>query len=108
LINDLIDFSIALLGWLRGGVILATVGACVSSRHHGFDRSEAAALLPVVYPIMKARDIPRIQRQSYWLGIHLWIIIPPSVIMILFGVMTQTPVDKLFVAGSYPESCWRS
>jgi C4-dicarboxylate transporter, DctM subunit len=104
LINDLIDFSIALFGWVRGGVILATVGACVFfAGITGSTVAEAAALLPVVYPIMKASGYPpAFSANLIGSASTFGIIIPPSVIMILFGVMTQTPVDKLFVAGIVP------
>lgn len=104
LIKELIDVSISLVGWLRGGVIVATTGVCVFfAGITGSTVAEAAAILPVLHPVMKASGYPPVfSANLIGAGSTFGIMIPPSVIMILFGVMTQTPVDSLFIAGVVP------
>lgn len=104
LVKDLITFTTNLLGWFRGGVALAITGACIFfAGITGSTVAEAAAILPVTYPIMReSGHPPEFSASLIGAASTFGILIPPSVIMILYGNITQTPVDKLFMAGVLP------
>lgn len=104
LVSQLFRFSDALVGWMPGGFGAATVLACVLfGAISGSSVAMAAAMAVIAIPEMRARGYPD------WLsgglvatagGIAM--LIPPSIILILFGIVTETSVVALFFAGVIP------
>jgi C4-dicarboxylate transporter DctM subunit len=104
LIGQLFRFADALVGWLPGGFGVATVLACVLfGAISGSSVAMAAAMSVIAIPEMKKRGYPD------WLsgglvatagGIAM--LIPPSIILLVYGIVTETSVVRLFFAGLVP------
>ena len=104
LIAQLFRFADALVGWLPGGFGIATVLACVLfAAISGSSVAMAAAMSVIAIPEMIKRGYPP------WVAAGLVatsggiaILIPPSIPLILYGVVTETSVVRLFFAGVIP------
>lgn len=104
LIAQLFRFADALVGWLPGGFGIATVLACVLfAAISGSSVAMAAAMSVIAVPEMIRRGYPP------WVAAGLVatsggiaILIPPSIPLILYGVVTETSVVRLFFAGVIP------
>lgn len=104
LIGQLFRFADALVGWLPGGFGVATVLACVMfAAISGSSVAMAAAMSIIAIPEMIKRGYPP------WLasGIvaasgGIAMLIPPSIILILYGIVTETSIVRLFFAGVVP------
>ncbi|MGK9055316.1 TRAP transporter large permease [Neorhizobium petrolearium] len=92
------------LGRLPGGLAIGTIAACT-----GF--AAVCGSSPVTAATMGALSVPEMVRHGYSkrlalgataAGGTLGILIPPSVPMILYGVITDTSIGKLFMAGILP------
>lgn len=104
LVSQLFKFSDSLVGWLPGGFGVATVMACVMfGAISGSSVAMAAAMSVIAIPEMRKRGYPD------WLsgglvatagGIAM--LIPPSIILILYGIVTETSIVRLFFAGVVP------
>src|ERR687892_800914 len=104
LISQLFRFADSLVGWMPGGFGVATVVACVLfGAISGSSVAMAAAMSVIAIPEMTKRAYPP------WLagglvatagGIAM--LIPPSIILILYGIVTETSVVRLFFAGVIP------
>src|SRR5688572_7918017 len=104
LVGQLFRFSDALAGWLPGGFGVATVLACVLfGAISGSSVAMAAAMSVIAIPEMRKRGYPD------WFsgglvatagGIAM--LIPPSIILILYGIVTETSIVRLFFAGVIP------
>ena len=100
----LYDSAYVLLGHRRGGLAMATVGACAGfSAISGSTNATAATMATVTLPEMK--------RYKYDMSLatgtvaaagSLGILIPPSVIFIVYGILTEQSIGKLFAAGILP------
>ncbi|MBW1817142.1 MAG: TRAP transporter large permease [Deltaproteobacteria bacterium] len=100
----LYDSAYVLLGSRRGGLAMATVGACAGfSAISGSTNATAATMATVTLPEMK--------RYKYDMSLatgtvaaagSLGILIPPSVIFIVYGILTEQSIGKLFAAGILP------
>jgi len=92
------------LGHLPGGLAMATVGACASfSAVSGSSLATAATMGTVALPEMKRYKYDdRLATGSVAAGGTIGILIPPSVILILYGVLTGQSIGKLFAAGFIP------
>ena len=100
----LYDSAYVLLGHRRGGLAMTTVGACAGfSAICGSTNATAATMATVALPEMK--------RYGYDMGLatgtvaaagSLGILIPPSVIFIVYGILTEQSIGKLFAAGILP------
>ncbi len=94
----------AWLGHMRGGLAMAAIAACGGfAAINGSSVATAATMAQVALPEMR--------RAGYHAGLSaglvaaggtLGIMIPPSVIFVLYGIMTETDVTKLFAAGVIP------
>jgi C4-dicarboxylate transporter, DctM subunit len=92
------------IGHLPGGLAIATVGACaLFSAICGSTNATAAT--------MGATTLPEMKRYNYKADLatgvvasagSLGILIPPSVIFILYGIMTEQSIGRLFMAGVVP------
>jgi C4-dicarboxylate transporter DctM subunit len=104
LVGQLFKFSDSLVGWLPGGFGVATVMACVMfGAISGSSVAMAAAMAVIAIPEMLKRGYPP------WLAAGLVataggiaMLIPPSIILILYGIVTETSVVRLFFAGVIP------
>jgi len=100
----LFAFASALLGFVRGGLAMVNVGVSMFfSELSGSAVAGVAATAPVLIPAMHKRGYPRpftaaVTSSSATLAI----ILPPAIPMILYGVMAETSIVQLFVAGIVP------
>jgi C4-dicarboxylate transporter DctM subunit len=100
----LYDSAYVLFGHRRGGLAMTTVGACAGfSAICGSTNATAATMATVALPEMK--------RYGYDMSLatgtvaaagSLGILIPPSVIFIVYGILTEQSIGKLFAAGILP------
>jgi tripartite ATP-independent transporter DctM subunit len=92
------------LGHLRGGLGIATIAACGGfAAICGSSVATAATFSRVAYPEMRRYGYP----QSFATGViaaggTLGIMIPPSTVLAVYGLITQQDIGKLFVAGIIP------
>jgi C4-dicarboxylate transporter DctM subunit len=104
LISQLFRFADSLVGWLPGGFGVATVVACVLfGAISGSSVAMAAAMSAIAIPEMKKRGYPD------WLSGGLVataggiaILIPPSIPLLIYGIVTETSIVRLFFAGVIP------
>lgn len=91
-------------GWLRGGLAMATVGACtVFGAICGSGPATAATMAAVALPEMKRYQYhPGFAAGTVAAGGSIGMMIPPSIVFIVYGVMTEQSIGKLFIAGIVP------
>jgi C4-dicarboxylate transporter, DctM subunit len=104
LAKELYRSSNAFLGHRRGGLAMATIVACGGfSAICGSSLATAATMAKVAMPQMRAFNYSdELATASIAAGGTLGILIPPSVILIIYGIMTEQSIDKLFLAGIVP------
>jgi C4-dicarboxylate transporter, DctM subunit len=104
LIERLFDFCYELLKWMPGGVGVATMfTAMIFAAFTGSSVAEATTLGVIAYPSMKKRGYPDgLAGAILAIGGTLGILIPPSWPMILYGVIVDVSIGKLFMAGIIP------
>src|SRR5262249_44512060 len=96
--------SQALVGWMPGGLAFVTIIACAFfTAFTGASGVTIIALGGILYPILKKRGYA----EGFSLGLvtccgSLGLLFPPSLPIILYGVIGQVDVDKLFIAGIIP------
>lgn len=94
----------AWFGAMRGGLALATIGACGAfAAICGSSVATAATMSNVALPEMKRYKYDdSLATGSVAAGGIIGILIPPSVILVLYGVLTETSIGDLFIAGFLP------
>ncbi|PKN60854.1 MAG: C4-dicarboxylate ABC transporter permease [Deltaproteobacteria bacterium HGW-Deltaproteobacteria-11] len=92
------------MGHLPGGLAIATIGACAGfSAICGSTSATAATMASVALPQMKKYNYdPALATGVVAAGGGLGILIPPSTIFIIYGIMTEQSIGKLFMAGVLP------
>lgn len=102
--RELFDAGMAWFGHRRGGLGLAAIAACAGfAAINGSSVATAATMSQVALPEMrKAGYHPGLSAGLIAAGGTLGIMIPPSVIFVLYGIMTETDITKLFFAGVVP------
>ena len=92
------------LGHLRGGLAMATVAACACfAAISGSSLATAATLGAVALPEMKKyKYSDSLATGAVAAGGSIGILIPPSVILIIYGIITEQSIGKLFLAGFIP------
>ncbi|MFO7568504.1 MAG: TRAP transporter large permease [Smithellaceae bacterium] len=92
------------LGHLPGGLAIATVGACAGfSAVCGSTSATSATMASVALPEMKKYKYdPALATGVVAAGGSLGILIPPSTIFIIYGIMTEQSIGELFLAGVLP------
>lgn len=100
----LINLATALLGFIRGGLAMVTVGSSMFfAEISGSAVADVAALGTLLIPAMKSRGYSKEFAAAVTSSsASLAIIIPPSIPMILYAAMAQESAVKLFVAGIIP------
>src|SRR5512143_1402933 len=102
--SDLYQTAHTIFGRLRGGLAVATVGACAAfAAVSGSAIATAATMTTVALPEMrKFKYDPGLATGTLAAGGTIGILIPPSVIMVIYGMLTQQSIGKLFLAGFIP------
>jgi tripartite ATP-independent transporter DctM subunit len=102
--EELYHAAYAFLGHLRGGLAMSTVIACAGfGAICGSSIATAATFTKVAYPSMRKFGYKdRLAAGSIAGGGTLGILIPPSTIMVIYGIMTETSIGKVFIAGILP------
>jgi tripartite ATP-independent transporter DctM subunit len=100
----LYDAAYHWLSWLPGGLAMATVGACTAF-------GAICGSGPATAATMSAVALPEMRRHGYDLSLgagtvaaggSLGMLIPPSVVFIVYGIMTKVSPAKLFMSGVLP------
>jgi len=94
----------AWLGSLRGGLALATISACAGfAAICGSSVATAATMTRIALPEMRAAGYhDGTSTGIVAAGGTLGILIPPSVVMVIYAYLTETDVGQLFIAGIIP------
>ncbi|BCS88263.1 TRAP transporter large permease [Pseudodesulfovibrio sediminis] len=92
------------LGDIRGGLAMATVSACTAfGAVCGSSPATAATMSTVGIPEMKRYGYANsLATASVASGGGLGMIMPPSVVLIIYGVLTEQSIGALFVSGIFP------
>ena len=100
----LIALASALFGFVRGGLSMVTISASLFfAEISGSAVADVAALGSVIIPAMKKRGYSKAFAAAVTSSsATLAVIIPPSIPMILYGVMSDSSIVELFVAGILP------
>ncbi|MEL6119191.1 MAG: TRAP transporter large permease [Pseudomonadota bacterium] len=98
------DFAYACLGWIRGGLAMASLGACgLFAAISGSNSATTATIGSMLHPEMvKGGYDERFSAATAAAGGTVGIIIPPSIIFIVYGFLMNLPISDLFVAGIIP------
>jgi len=100
----MINFATAMVGHWHGGLGLGAVVACaLFAAVSGSSPATVVAIGSVVLPAMVAQGFPK----RFGAGVvatsgALGILIPPSIVMVLYAVATNSSIGKLFIAGIIP------
>jgi len=100
----IIRFATALVGSLPGGLAMAAILACAFfATISGSSPATVAAIGSIMLPAMVKQGYPK----RFAVGVittsgSLGILIPPSIVMIIYAVSTSTSAGKLFIAGIVP------
>jgi len=102
--RDLFLAAYKWMGKLPGGLALATILSCTGfAACTGSSVASAATMGTLAYPEMKRFNYsPRLATGAIAAGGTLGILIPPSTIFIIYGIITETSIGDLFVAGILP------
>ncbi len=102
--RELFRAANSFIGHLRGGLGIATILACGGfSAICGSSVATAATFSRVAYPEMRRFNYP----ESFSAGViaaggTLGILIPPSTVLAIYGIITEQDIGKLFIAGVIP------
>ncbi len=100
----IVNFSRAVLGWLPGGFAIVALAACAFfTAFTGASGVTIIALGGLLYPAMIKERYP----ERFSLGLltssgSLGLLFPPSLPIIIYGVIAETSINKLFAAGIIP------
>jgi C4-dicarboxylate transporter, DctM subunit len=92
------------VGHWRGGLGIATIAACGAfAAISGSSVATAATFSAVAYPEMRRFNYP----QSFATGViavggTLGAMLPPSTVLVVYGIITEQDIGKLFIAGVFP------
>jgi len=102
--TDLFSFVNAFVGHFRGGLAIASIGACAGfGAICGSSLATVATITPVALPEMRRYGYDdRLAAGAIAAGGTLGILIPPSIILVVYALLTQESLGKLFVAALLP------
>ena len=100
----LVDVAMALVNWIRGGLAAAVVlTSMLFATISGSSAATAAAIGSMLIPEMEKQKYPRpFSAATTASSGELGVIIPPSVAMVIYGVVNQVSITDLFIAGFLP------
>ncbi|MGF1594081.1 MAG: TRAP transporter large permease [Kiloniellaceae bacterium] len=98
------DFAYSILGWLRGGLAMASLGACgLFAAISGSNSATTATIGSIMYPEMKEGGYnANFAAATAAAGGTVGIIIPPSIIFIVYGFLMNLSISDLFIGGLIP------
>jgi TRAP-type C4-dicarboxylate transport system permease large subunit len=98
------DFAYSCLGWLRGGLAMAALGACgMFAAISGSNSATTATIGSIMHPEMtKGGYDTNFAAATVAAGGTVGIIIPPSIIFIVYGFLLNLSISDLFVGGLLP------
>ncbi|WP_428034999.1 TRAP transporter large permease [Amphritea sp.] len=104
LAEELYAATYALIGHMRGGLAITTIGACGGfSTFCGSSFATAATMSKIAYPSMIRYGYSQeVATGVIAAGGTLGILIPPSIALVFYGIITETDIGQLFVAGVIP------
>lgn len=104
LAHELFHAAYVFVGHVRGGLAHATVIACAGfSSICGSSVASAATMAKVAYPAMRRQGYSNeLSAGVISAGGTLGIMIPPSTVLVIYGIVTETSIGKLFAAGILP------
>ncbi len=100
----MIHFAVDLVGWLRGGLGMGSVVACMLfAAVSGSSPATVAAIGPIVIAGMVKQGYPK----PFAAGLicnsgTLGMLIPPSIVMVVYAAVTEVSVGRMFMAGLVP------
>ena len=102
--SDLYRLAHAFLGHLRGGLAMATIGASAGfGAICGSSLATTATLTRMALPEMRERGYAdQLATGSIAAGATLGIIVPPSIVLVLYGLLTEQSIQALFIAALIP------
>jgi C4-dicarboxylate transporter DctM subunit len=102
--RDLYQAAYALIGHRRGGLAMSTIAACAGfGAICGSSIATTATMARVAMPEMRRFNYATsFAAGSICAGATLGILIPPSVILVIYGIMTEQSIGALFAAGVLP------
>jgi TRAP-type C4-dicarboxylate transport system permease large subunit len=102
--KELFRTANSFIGHFRGGLAMATIAGCAGfGAICGSSIATAATFAKVASPSMKQYGYSdRLSTGAIAAGGTLGIMIPPSTIMVIYGIMTETNIGKMFAAGILP------
>ncbi|MCB1741941.1 MAG: TRAP transporter large permease [Gammaproteobacteria bacterium] len=98
------DFALAILGWIRGGLGMASLAACgMFAAISGSNSATTATIGSITYPTMVEQKYEKnFSAATAAAGGTVGIIIPPSILFIIYGYLINLGVSELFLAGIVP------
>ncbi|HAP31687.1 MAG TPA: C4-dicarboxylate ABC transporter permease, partial [Firmicutes bacterium] len=102
--SKIYDATYKVMGSMKAGLALATIGACAAfGAICGSTTATAATMSAVALPEMKRYDYDRsLATATIAAAAILGVMIPPSIIFILYGIATGESINRLFAAGILP------
>jgi tripartite ATP-independent transporter DctM subunit len=102
--SRLFEVAYKFIGHWPGGMAIATIGACAGfSAICGSTNATAATMAAVTLPEMRKYHYKdTLAAGVVAAGGSLGILVPPSVVFIIYGIMTEQSIGKLFMAGILP------
>ena len=102
--RKLYDTAYKFIGYLPGGLAMATVCACTAfGAVCGSSPATAATMATVGLPEMKRYNYAdELSAGSVASGGSLGMLMPPSVVLIVYGILTEQSIGQLFIAGIIP------
>lgn len=100
----LANFAHACLSWMRGGLGMATIGSCgLFAAISGSNSATTATIGRIMHPLLiKDGYDSRFAAATAAAGGTVGIIIPPSIIFIVYGFLMNLSISDLFIAGILP------
>lgn len=98
------DFAYSILGWMRGGLAMASLGACgLFAAISGSNSATTATIGSIMYPEMTKGGYDKyFAAATVAAGGTVGIIIPPSIIFIVYGFLMNLSISDLFIGGLLP------
>ncbi len=102
--ENLYNTAYTWMGRTRGGLAMSTIMACAGfAAICGSNTATAATMTAVALPEMEKRNYdPQLSSASIACGSTLGVVIPPSVVLLVYGIYTEQSISKLFWASAVP------